>query len=63
MRPNFHVQIFSEALWQEGLDAVLQRLTQWFASLGFSPERDEVCGKWHEHQQTQTVTLSVGVTW
>jgi hypothetical protein len=39
MRPNCHVQFFSEALWKFGAKGVFGRIEQWFQSLGFRHQR------------------------
>lgn len=39
MQPCCYVQCFSRALWQEGFAGLLDRLTGWIASMGFTPIR------------------------
>jgi len=45
MRPNCHVQIFSEALWKSGADFTLARIEEWFRSIKFVHTRPNVVSR------------------
>jgi hypothetical protein len=45
VRPACHVQIFSEALWKSGTDAVLARIEDWFRSMGLTHVRPNVVSR------------------
>jgi hypothetical protein len=45
MRPNCHVQIFSEALWKAGADFTLASIEEWFGSMRFLHTRPNVVSR------------------
>lgn len=45
MRPNCQVKFFSEALWHEGLDGLVERFDRWCKSVGLIASQGEVVGR------------------
>ena len=45
MRPNCHVQFFSEALWKSGAECTLATIEEWFRSMGFNHFRPNVVSR------------------
>ena len=45
MSPSCHVQFFSEGLWKEGLNALVDRFRAWCGSMGLNETRPEVVAR------------------